>query len=234
MNEIKKNIQLFNKKGFAIFDNFLSTKDVENLKQMLVDGYKENLNHKINEENISKYISKFEKEEKYDELYHAFQEIKKSEFFLKIGKKINNFYQDNFQINSKLIASGYAVGIKDSKRTAYDWHQEKPYYSNANTIHFQFPILYPCQKDNGTMSVLEGSHHLGYIEDVINIQSHNKAVNTFVPKNIDKIKASHPEKYLNLSLRDLGLFDQNIIHKSNRNLTDKIRFAGIIRLEILD
>ena len=69
---------------------------------------------------------------------------------------------------------------------------------------------------------------------MINIQSHNKAVNTFVPKNIDKIKASHPEKYLNLSLRDLGLFDQNIIHKSNRNLTDKIRFAGIIRLEILD
>ena len=33
--------------------------------------------------------------------------------------------------------------------------QEKPYYKNIDTIHFQFPAFE--YKKNGTMSVLEGS-----------------------------------------------------------------------------
>ena len=54
-----------------------------------------------------------------------------------------------------------AIGLNDNlKRISYDWHQEKPYYSDITTIHFQFPILNQCTKKNGTMSVLSGSHKI--------------------------------------------------------------------------
>jgi len=233
MNNISKNIEAFETNGFTIFNNFLLEEDVENLKFMLVNGYNTTLNKNINENNISEYISKFEEEERFDELYHSFKQIRLSDSFISIGDRLNTFYQDNFHKKSKLINTGYAIGIKDSKRTAYDWHQEKPYYKDTNTIHFQFPILYPCIKDNGTMSVLEGSQKLGYIEDVVNEKINDKSINTFVPRKIESLKKTYTEKYLNMSLRDVGLFDQNVIHKSNRNITNKVRFAGIVRLEII-
>ena len=83
------------------------------------------------------------------------------------------------------------------------------------------------------MSVLEGSQKLGYIEDVVNEKINDKSINTFVPRKIESLKKTYTEKYLNMSLRDVGLFDQNVIHKSNRNITNKVRFAGIVRLEII-
>lgn len=233
MSNILNNIEAFNNNGFTVLSNFLSKEDVQNLKFTLVNGYKATLDENINEHNISEYISKFEDEEKYDELYHSFKQISTSETIMAIGGKLNIFYQENFHKKSKLINTGFAIGIKDSKRTAYDWHQEKPYYSDVDTIHFQFPILYPCNKDNGSMSVLEGSQKLGYLEEVSNLKIHEKAVNTLLPKKIETFKKTYAEKYLNMSLRDVCLFDQNIIHRSNLNMTDKVRFAGIIRLEIM-
>ena len=67
--------------------------------------------------------------------------------------------------NYEPMKTGYAIGIKNSKRTSYDWHQEKSYYSKIKkkTFHYQFPFFGKCSKSNGTMSVLEGSHTLGNI-----------------------------------------------------------------------
>ena len=36
-----------------------------------------------------------------------------------------------------------------------------------------------------------------------------------------------------MSLNDLSMFHENIIHRSNKNNSDLVRFAGIVRLEIL-
>jgi hypothetical protein len=52
-----------------------------------------------------------------------------------------------------------------------------------------------------------------------------------VPKKINIFKKKYPEKYINLNLGDVCIFDENLIHKTNKNITNKIRFAGIIRLK---
>jgi ectoine hydroxylase-related dioxygenase (phytanoyl-CoA dioxygenase family) len=132
--------------------------------------------------------------------------------------------------NYEFINSGVAIGIKKSKRTAYNWHQEKPYYKKINTLHFQFPILNPVNIKNGTMSVLKGSNKLGFLKEVSNIKLSKKSINSFVPKKINIFKKIYPEKYINLNLGDICIFDENLIHKTNKNITNKIRFAGIIRL----
>jgi len=125
-----------------------------------------------------------------------------------------------------------AIGIKNSKRTAYKWHQEKPYYIDLETIHFQFPALGICNKKNGTMSALKGSHSLGFQKNLNNYKLHKKAINSFVPKNINKFKKKFKEEHVNLNKHDLVIFNQCLIHKTNNNKTNKIRFAENIRLKI--
>ena len=132
------------------------------------------------------------------------------------------------------INAGLNIGIKDSKRTAYRWHQEKPYYKNISTIHFQFPILNAFSKKNGTMSVLSGSHKLGFIKKTITSQQHKKSVYSYIPKDIRKIEKKFVEKSIIMKLKDIVVFDENVLHRSNKNLTNKIRFAGTVRCQIIN
>lgn len=235
-NKIKeKNLEkkFFEEKGYLILKDFLSEEEVKDLKNMLIDGYNRFLEDEINENNISEVIMKYENNNLHDKLYEAFKYISSSDYFVYIGKKFSKFVKEKFNLDTKIINTGFAIGIKDSKRTAYDWHQEKPYYEKQDTIHLQFPIIYPCSEANGTMSVLEGSQNQGYIKEVKNIKINQKSVNSFVPKNINDLIHIYPEKSFNMSLRDAGVFDQNIIHRTNKNLLNEVRFAGIIRLQII-
>lgn len=234
MNNYNKNLEDFHANGFTIFTNYFSNEQVNELGEMMVNGYKDTLDSDINDKNISEIISRYEKEEKFDELYKSFKTINSSPTLKRIGKDLIRFYQDLTKKNSKLINTGYAIGIKNSKRTAYDWHQEKPYYEDSETIHFQFSILHPCTKENGTMSVLEGSQKIGYITNVDDKKLHAKSVNSFVPKEIETYLDQYEEKHFIMSLNDLSMFHENIIHKSNKNNSDLVRFAGIIRLEIIE
>ena len=93
----------------------------------------------------------------------------------------------------------------------------------------------PLRKSNGTMSVLTGSHKIGFIKKVKNVKLSKKSINSFVPKNITALKKKYSEKFINMNLRDVVLFNENIIHKTNNNISNKIRFACIIRFaEIID
>lgn len=235
-NKIKENNlekSHFEKNGYIILKDFLSEEEVQDFKKMLIDGYNFYLEDDINEDNISKVIMEHEKNSLHDKLYEAFKFINSSSYFVNMGKKFSKFAKEKFNLETKLINTGYAIGIKGSKRTAYDWHQEKPYYENQDTIHLQFPMMYPCNESNGTMSVLEGSQNLGYIKEVTNIKINQKSVNSFVPKNIDDLVNIYPEKSINMSIRDAAVFDQNIIHRTNRSSVNEVRFAGIIRLQII-
>ena len=235
-NKIKDNNlekELFEKNGYLILKNFLSEEEARNLKSMLIEGYNIFLEDEINENNISEVIMKHENNYLHDKLYEAFKYISSSGYFVNIGEKFSKFVKEKFNLDSKIKNTGFAIGIKDSKRTAYDWHQEKPYYENQETIHLQFPMIYPCSEANGTMSVLEGSQNQGYIKEVKNIKINQKSVNSFVPKNINDLIKIYPEKSFNMSIRDAGVFDQNIIHRTNKNSVNKVRFAGIIRLQII-
>ncbi len=224
----------FEKNGFYIIKDFLDEKDINGIKDVLIKGYKKNLDKNIDENNIHEIISFYEHNGKYDKLYFAFKKIRESNIFNNLSKKLTKLGNGILEKKTKLINSGYAIGISGSKRTAYEWHQEKPYYENSNTLHFQFPIMNPLNKKNGTMSVLSGSHKGGFITNVTNKKNSNKSVNSFIPKNIKNLKSKHTEKHFNMGLKDIAVFDENLVHRSNKNLSKKIRFAGIIRLEVLN
>ena len=90
-----------------------------------------------------------------------------------------------------------------------------------------------CTRRNGTMSVLSGSHKLGFIKKIKSDQLHKKSVYSYIPSNINVIAKKFSEKFIYMKLGDLVMFDENVIHKSNINSTNKIRFVGIIRHQLL-
>ena len=102
---------------------------------------------------------------------------------------------------------------------------------NTKTIHFQFPLLSQCNKKNGTMSVLSGSNAEGYIKSVNNFQKHKKAVNSFIPTKINEFKKKYKETFINMNKKDFVLFHENVIHKTNKNRSSKIRLACIFRFK---
>ena len=220
----------FNKNGYVIIKDFFKRKEIEDFEKTLIKTYSNFFKIKLNKKNIHKIISKFEHDGMYDLLYAALIKFIKTKPFKTASTRLTKQSQKLFNKKYTYENSGMAIGIKKSKRTAYKWHQEKRYYKNLSTIHYQFPILNSNNFKNGTMSVLSGSHNLGFIKKVDNHKLSKKSINSFVPKNIINIKKKYPEKFINMNLKDIVLFNENIIHRSNENISNKVRFAGIIRL----
>ena len=178
----------FSKNGYVIIKNFFKKKEIDNFETFLLKVYSKNLNVKINKKNIHSIVLDYEKKRMYDPLYKALKEYSKSLPFKSTSAKLIKFSKLLFNNNYRHITSGMAIGVNNSKRTAYRWHQEKPYYKNVSTIHYQFPIFGPCKPNNGTMSVLAGSHKLGFIEKVKNIKFSKKSINSYIPSKIEFIK----------------------------------------------
>lgn len=229
----KKDIQLYDKKGYIVIKNFLQKKEKKDFSLELFKVYSKILKKEINSKNIHKIISDFEKQKKYDELYSAFNNYCKNQYFKKISKRLSSLAKKIHKNKKfKVVNTGMAIGIKNSTRTAYKWHQEKPYYKNIETIHFQFPAYGICNKKNGTMSVMEGSHNIGFEKKLKNIKLHKKSINSFVPRNINKLKKKFTERSVILKERDLVMFNQCLLHKTNSNRSNRIRFAANLRLKI--
>ena len=227
--------KIYNKKfysnGYVIIKDFLNNNEVKNFENFLLNTYSKQLKINLNKKNIHSIIKKSEEEEMYDQLYGALKKFAKTKPFRDVSKKFIKLCKLIFNKHYKFANAGMAIGIQDSKRTAYEWHQEKPYYKDLSTIHFQFPILNSCNKKNGTMSVLAGSNKLGFIKKVNNKKLSKTSINSFIPKNINKIKKKFSEKFINMNLKDIIIFSENILHKTNKNISNQIRFAGIVRLK---
>ena len=84
------------------------------------------------------------------------------------------------------------------------------------------------------MSILSGSHKLGFIKKIITSQQYKKSVYSYIPKDIRKIVKKFVEKSIIMKLKDIVVFDENVLHRSNKNLTNKIRFAGTVRYQIIN
>jgi ectoine hydroxylase-related dioxygenase (phytanoyl-CoA dioxygenase family) len=220
----------FSKDGYVVIKNFFNQREINDFEKQLLSTYSKYLNVSLNKKNIHSTVLSNESNGNHDSLYKALISYTKKKPFKSASKKLTKLSKLFFNKNFKPIASGMAIGINKSKRTAYEWHQEKPYYKEISTIHYQFPILNLCNRINGTMSVLAGSHNLGFIKEVVNLKFSKKSINSFVPKRIKQIKKKYPEKFINMKLTDVVLFNENIVHRSNSNISNKVRFAGIIRL----
>ena len=231
---MSKFISLINKyerNGFVILKNFITKKEINDFEKKLFLIYSNILKVEVNRKNLHKIIISREKNEFYDQLYLCYKKYIVSKPYKDIQKKFSLFARKIFKTNYNYLNSGMAIGIMSSKRTAYDWHQEQSYYNIKNTIHFQFPIISPATKINGTMSVLKSSHNLGEIKKTKNIKLTKKSINTFKPTNINSIKKNFKEIFITMKLGDVCMFSENIIHRTNKSYSKKLRLVPIIRLK---
>ena len=220
----------FSKNGYVIIRNFFNMKEIDLFESHLLRVYSKHLNVNLNKKTIHSTVLEHENKKNYNTLYKALKSYCKTKPFKLTSVKLRKLSKLFFDNNYKHITSGMAIGMNKSKRTSYNWHQEKPYYKDISTIHYQFPIFNACKSSNGTMSVLAGSHNLGFIKKVNNIKLSKKSINSYIPKEIKTIKNKYSEKFINMNLKDIVLFNENLIHRTNNNISNKVRFAGIIRL----
>ena len=189
---------------------------------MLIRGYNFHLEDDINENNISEVIMKHENCNLHDKLYEAFKYISSSVYFVNIGEKFSNFVKEKFNLDTKIITTGFAIGIKDSKRTAYDWHQETFYtIPKSNYIQTWSPLIYPSTTENGTIEICPKSHLEG-IPKQNWYQKKNKAIQILINK---KIIEKYEPLSVNINPGDVLLFSGRLAHKSGRNLSNKVRFS---------
>ncbi len=127
------------------------------------------------------------------------------------------------------IASGYLLGIPRDSRLVYDFHQESNYMKGfEDIINVHYPLLRTSTTENGTMSILPGSHHYGtlnYSKSRVSSDSYTD----LVPKNIEEITASLPEFHCYLELGDVVIFQKDLIHRSNYNGSELCRSVGVSR-----
>ena len=221
----------FHSNGYYIFKNKLPVPNVKKIEKSFFSTYSKILGLEVNKKNYSKIIFNFEKLKKFDELYSALKKFSSSKELIIFSKFFKKILANIFKKNFKLINTGMAIGISNSSRTAYNWHQEKPYYLDKKTIHFQFPILRPCNKKNGTMSLLSGSNNEGYLSSTKSIKKNQKSVNSLVPKNLQRYKKKYREFFINMKKKDFVVFHENVIHRTNKNISPNTRLACILRFE---
>lgn len=127
------------------------------------------------------------------------------------------------------IASGFLLSIAKDTRLVYDFHQESNYMKGFGDIfNVHYPLFRTSTIDNGTMSILPGSHHYGTL-------SFNKtriskdSYTDLIPTNIEEITRTLPELHCYLELGDVIIFHKDLIHKSNFNSSKLCRPVGVSR-----
>jgi hypothetical protein len=224
----------YKKDGFYIFKNLLSDQAVKDIISLVLDNYSTLAKKEITQKNIFEFVYTCEKQQLYDELYSVYKKMADSTIMKELESQFIVLSKSLFNRNYKHLTRGFAIGVKDSKRTSYDWHQEQAYYPKIKeTVHYQFPMINICNKLNGTMSILAGSHNEGFIEKTKDTTLHKKSVQILLPRNINKLKNIYKEIFINMNQNDVVIFNPKVIHKSNptKSIRRKTRFAGIVRLE---
>ena len=122
------------------------------------------------------------------------------------------------------------LSIPNDKRLVYDFHQESNFMTGfGNVYNVHYPLFRTSTVNNGTMSILDGSHRLG----TINYEKKRYSKNSYtdlIPENIDIKKKEFKELHVELEVGDCFIFHKDIIHKSNYNNSDLCRPVGIFRL----
>jgi ectoine hydroxylase-related dioxygenase (phytanoyl-CoA dioxygenase family) len=128
------------------------------------------------------------------------------------------------------VSNGYIIGLPGDDRITYDYHQESSYWVDYkyDVTTVQYSISDRLSKDNGSMSVLVGSHKLGTLKyNKSEYKQHSTMSN--VPVDIDKYKNKYEEHVFELERGDCAFFHKDLIHRSNTNITNTVRLAGAVR-----
>lgn len=229
MTHLKKK---YDKDGFYIFKNILNKKKLNDYYQkLLVNNYSKALNKKLNINNLDKEIIKSEKNKDFDKLFKANKNFSKSLQVRKLRKEISEILKKKLEIRKiEPKFSTLILGYKIADRLAYGWHQESS-YNKGKTINVQLPLIRGCSKQNGTMSILKGSNKEKLIKD-FKVKKAKKSVTSNIPKRINTFLKKYSQIFINMKISDFVAFDDNVLHKSNFNKTNTVRYALVFRYQV--
>jgi hypothetical protein len=152
--------------------------------------------------------------------------------FAKIGSALSKYVNAIYgkRVPQFGITRGFLLSIPKDERLIYNFHQESNYMKGFEDIfNIHYPLLRTSVIENGTMSVIAGSHKLKTLDFERSRKSDNSYTD-LVPVNIDQIKESFEERYNFLEVGDVLIFHKDMIHRSNFNHSNLARPVGINRI----
>ena len=132
-------------------------------------------------------------------------------------------------VNSHIIFS-----IPNDKRSMWSWHQESTYdsFEGSTGLNFCIPIFERATQENGTMSLLRGSHKLGKL--AFEKQRASNGSTTLLPKGIEQIVADHEEVHFIADPGDMIGFHRDLVHRSNTNFSTRPRITAVVQFAVID
>ncbi len=125
-----------------------------------------------------------------------------------------------YHYHSKMIMKEPHIG------GAWTWHQDYGYWYQNGIL---FPLLVSCfiavdpaTRENGCLQVLRGSHELGRIDHVLSGEQAGADI-----ERVEQVKKRLPLDYVEMDPGDALFFHANLLHRSDRNRSDKPRWAMI-------
>ena len=127
------------------------------------------------------------------------------------------------------LGSAIIFGIPENSRLTWQWHQEGPYApAIPNILSVNMPVFEPARRENGSISLLKGSHRLGVLP-YDKIQEAPDASTSLVPRGIDRLVEEYEEACFEAEPGDIILFYESLIHRSNINQSDRPRVTFVGR-----
>lgn len=130
--------------------------------------------------------------------------------------------EDVYHFQSKLTAKNPREG------GAWEWHQDYGYWYHNGCLR---PDMLSCMialdradRHNGCLQLVRGSHKLGRVDHVPLTEKQNEAD----PERMVPILAAHELVYAELDPGDVLVFHANMLHRSDKNLSDNRRWTLII------
>ncbi|XP_046554894.1 L-proline trans-4-hydroxylase-like [Haliotis rubra] len=106
------------------------------------------------------------------------------------------------------------------------WHQDYGYWYNNGNLYPDmlsvFVAIDKCEKANGCLQVLEGSHKCGRIE-------HSRVGGQMGADmdRVEQLRSRLPHKYMEMNPGDALFFHCNVLHTNAANVSDKRRWVFI-------
>jgi ectoine hydroxylase-related dioxygenase (phytanoyl-CoA dioxygenase family) len=130
--------------------------------------------------------------------------------------------EEVYHFQSKLTAKNPHEG------GAWEWHQDYGYWYYNGCLR---PDMLSCMialdkttPENGCLQLVKGSHKLGRIDHVPLTDKQNEAD----PERMAHILKSHELVHAELDPGDVLVFHSNMLHRSDKNVSDKRRWTLII------
>lgn len=226
----KCEIETYKKTGALIVRDAIPVQLIEELLNYLENEYSIQSNIKGGFEEIVKTLDKKDP----SKLYKIHTSTSKREIFSSIEKELSGIFLQLLDSSFYDLVSNqasYLLGLPKDKRLVYNWHQECNYMKTVRPIiTAQYPINQATSPENGAMSYLSESTHLGELKYEKQFKDNPNGYTSLVPLNIKELEMQFEEEQPSLSLGDCLFFDEYCIHKSNFNSSNNLRTTGIFRV----